>query len=105
MSSTIYLDGSCSETEVARLCRRKARECQRTALTISDPEVRLRFLHLAKLWREMAGEAEQRTSAAPSSEEKRVVIFPKRFQKDAKGGSGTVGVTEVLHDPSEPLGG
>jgi hypothetical protein len=34
---------------------KKARDCQRTALTSADPTIRHRYLHLAKLWREMAG--------------------------------------------------
>jgi hypothetical protein len=59
MTSITYLDGSANEkNEAVRLCRKKATECQRTALTTSDPMVRLRFLHLAKLWREMADEAD-----------------------------------------------
>ena len=65
MTPIIHFNGSSSETEPVRLCRRKAMECQRTALTTTDPKVRLRYLHLAKLWREMADEAERRTNASP----------------------------------------
>jgi hypothetical protein len=85
MTPIIYLSGSSSETDAVRLCRKKAMDCQRIALSTSDPKVRLRYIHLAKLWREMAGEAERSTNAAPSAEEKRVVIFPMQFQKAAKG--------------------
>ena len=80
MTSITYLDGSANEkNEAVRLCRKKATECQRAALTTSDPLVRLRFFHLAKLWREMADEADQRTNKPPTSEDKGIIIvFPKR---------------------------
>ena len=68
-------------------------ECQRTALSTSDPNVRLRYLHLAKLWREMAREAERRAKVSFPSEGAEVVLFPKRFQKDAEGAPGSVGAT------------
>jgi hypothetical protein len=48
-------------SEPARLCRRKALECQSTALASTDLRARLTYLHLAKLWREMADEAERQT--------------------------------------------
>jgi hypothetical protein len=83
MTSISYLHGSSNETDVSRLCRKKARDCQRTALTAEDPTIRQRFLHLAKLWREMADEAEQKAEGA--SEAKGVVIFfPTRSQMIGK---------------------
>ena len=82
MTSITYLDGLSNEKiEAARLCRKKATECQRTALTTADPVVRLRFLNLARLWREMGDEADQRTNKPPMSEDKGVIItFPKRLK-------------------------
>ena len=96
MTSITYLNGSANEkNEAVRLCRKKATECQRTALTTPDPIVRLRFLHLAKLWREMADEADQRTNKPPMSEDKGVIIvFPKRLKADGDGGSFRVGKNE-----------
>jgi hypothetical protein len=96
MTSITYLDGSANEkNEAVRLCRKKATECQRTALTTSDPMVRLRFLHLARLWRELADEADQRTNKPPTSEDKGVIIvFPKRLKADGDGGSFRVGKNE-----------
>ena len=55
-------------------------ECQRTALTATSPNVRLRYFHLAKLWREMADDAVRRTNGYSPSEG-RVVLFLNRFQK------------------------
>ena len=52
------------ETEPIQLCRRKTTERQRTALTTTDLTVRLRYLHLAKLWREMAEEAKRQTNGS-----------------------------------------
>ena len=46
MTRITYLHGSPSETEPIRLCRRKAMEYQRTALTTTDPTVRRKYLHL-----------------------------------------------------------
>jgi hypothetical protein len=64
--------------EAVLLCRKKATECQRTALTTADPMVRLRFLRFAKLWREMADALNHRTNKPPASEDKGViVVFPK----------------------------
>ena len=54
MTSISYLHGSSGETDASRFCREKARDCQRAALTTTDPNFRLTFLHLAKLWRELA---------------------------------------------------
>ena len=45
MTRITYLHGSPSETEPIRLCRRKAREYQRSALTTTDPTVRRKYLH------------------------------------------------------------
>jgi hypothetical protein len=81
MTPITYLNGSSSETEPVRLCRRKAIDCQRSALTTTDPNIRLRFLHLAKLWREMADEAARRTNGSSVSEKRGVVLFPNQFQK------------------------
>ena len=63
-----------------RLCRRKAMECQRTAMTTTNPVIRSRFFHLAKLWREMADEA-ARASGSSASEARGVLIFLNQFQK------------------------
>jgi hypothetical protein len=68
-------------TESVRLCRRKAFEYQRTALASTDLRVRLRYLQLAKLWREMADEAERQTNAPSSCEERGIVVFLDEFQK------------------------
>jgi hypothetical protein len=76
-----YVNGSSSETASVRLCRKKALECKRTALTTTDPNIRLRFLHLAKLWREMADEAERQTKEPSACEERGIVVFLDEFQK------------------------
>jgi hypothetical protein len=81
MTPMTYLNGSSKEAASDRFCRRKAKECQRTALTTTDPDVRLRFLHLAKLWSEMAEEAERRMNKSCASEKQGVVLFFNRFQK------------------------
>jgi hypothetical protein len=47
------------EPDAARLCHRKAADCQRNAMTAEDSSVRQRYFHLAKLWREMGREAER----------------------------------------------
>ena len=71
-----YLHGLPSETDASRFCREKARDCQRAALTTTDPSFRLTFLHLAKLWREMA---DARANKREGPGNKNVVIFfPKR---------------------------
>jgi hypothetical protein len=76
-----YVNGSSTETASVRLCRKKALECKRTALTTTNPNIRLRFLHLAKLWRQMAEEAERRTNKSFASEKQGMVLFLNRFQK------------------------
>ena len=76
-----YLNASSTENASLRLCRKKARECQRTAPTTTDPNMRLEFLHLAKLWREMAEEAERRVNISFASEKRGVILFLNRFQK------------------------
>ena len=81
MTPITYLNGSSNETEAVRLCRRKAMDCQRTALTATNPNVRLRYFHLAKLWREMADDAVRRTNGYSPSEGRGVVLFLNRFQK------------------------
>jgi hypothetical protein len=81
MPSITYLNGSSSETEAVWLCRKKARECPRTALTTTDHNIRHRYLHLAKLWHEMAREAERKTNGSSSSDDGGAVIIPMRFQK------------------------
>ena len=64
-----------------QFCREKARECQRTALTSTHQGVRVRYWHLAKLWHEMAREAERKTNGTSSSDDGGAVIIPMRFQK------------------------
>ena len=80
MTRITYLHGSPSETEPIRLCRRKAMEYQRTALTTTDPTVRRKYLHLAELWREMADEAKRRMNASSPHEGKGVVLFLSDFK-------------------------
>jgi hypothetical protein len=80
MTRITYLHGSPSETEPIRLCRRKAMEYQRTALTTTDPTVRRKYLHLAELWREMADEAKRRMNASSPHEGKGVVLFLTDFK-------------------------
>jgi hypothetical protein len=76
MTPISYLHGSSGETYASRFCREKARDCQRAALTTTDPNFRLTFLHLAKLWRELA---DARNNKREGPENKSVVIFfPKR---------------------------
>jgi hypothetical protein len=76
MNSTSYLHGSSGETDARRFCREKARDCQRAALTTTNPNFRLTFLRLANLWREMA---DARSNKQKGRENKSVVIFfPKR---------------------------
>jgi hypothetical protein len=77
-----YLYGSSGETDASRFCREKARDCQRAALTVTDPKFRLTFLHLAKLWHEMAN---ARSKKPKKLEDKSVVIpFPKMFRSDSQ---------------------
>jgi hypothetical protein len=55
-----------NETKASRLCRRKAADCQRQAMTTADPTARKRYFHIAKLWREMADQAEREHAQALS---------------------------------------
>jgi|ERR1700734_425091 hypothetical protein len=55
-----------NETKASRLCRRKAADCQRQAMTAVDPTARQRYFHIAKLWREMADQAEREQALALS---------------------------------------
>jgi len=55
-----------NETNASRLCRRKAADCQRQAMTTDDPTARKRYFHIAKLWREMADQAEREQAQALS---------------------------------------
>ena len=71
-----YLNESPRETDAAWLCRTKARGCQRAALTTTDHNIRLRYLHLAKLWHEMAREAERKANCSSSSDGKLGSYFP-----------------------------
>jgi hypothetical protein len=68
-------------SEPAQLCRKKARECLRSALTSTDPTVRLRYLQLAKLWREMGGEAVKQAKESSYCKEREVVLFLNEFKK------------------------
>jgi len=91
MTSITYLNGSSSESEAVRLCREKARKCQRTALTSTDHDIRVRYWHLAKLWHEMAREAERKTTGSSSSDGGGAVIIPMRFQKRTSARSEHIG--------------
>ena len=71
-----HLHGTLGETDASRFCLEKARDCQRAALTTTDPNFRLTFLHLAKLWREMA-DARSNKREGPDNESV-VIFFPKR---------------------------
>jgi hypothetical protein len=84
MMSITHWQRSASQSERARLCRRKAIECQHIALTTTDPNIRVRCFHLAKLWREMADDAEQRTNGASLSKQHSVVLSLSHFQKVRK---------------------
>jgi hypothetical protein len=77
MASISYPTSSSVETNASRLCKEKARGCQRVALTANDPKVRLAFFHLAKMWREMADEAEQEAGGL-LKEDGIVINFPGR---------------------------
>ena len=69
------------ETEPVRLCRKKAMECRRNALTATNPAVRMMYLHIAKQWNEMAEYAKRRSNGTGREREQSVVIFPNRFSK------------------------
>jgi hypothetical protein len=79
MTPISYFAPSPGETSASRLCRKKARDCQRAAMTSEDPRVRRVYLNLAKLWREMASVAEQETGV-PSQESAVVIAFPSRAE-------------------------
>jgi hypothetical protein len=79
MASIRYPNSSPSEANASRWCQKKARDCQRAALTAKDPKVRLVFFNLSKMWREMAGVAEPETETVEQSKGVDVVInFPSR---------------------------
>jgi hypothetical protein len=65
MGSITHLSGSTNRTEPSWLCRKKAADYQRAALTATDLRIQLRYLHLARLWHEMAREAERKTNGSP----------------------------------------
>jgi hypothetical protein len=58
--------------EQVEKCRRKALECEGTALQSPDEEIRLAYLELAHLWRQIAAQAEtlDRRSLEPSIEQR-----------------------------------
>jgi hypothetical protein len=79
MTSIRYPNSSPNEANASRWCQKKARDCQRFALTAKDPKVRLVFFNLAKMWREMADEAEPEIETVEPSKGIDVVInFPSR---------------------------
>ena len=79
MTSISYPNSSSDETNPSPWCQKKARDCQRAALTAKDPKVRLVFFNLAKMWREMADETEPETETVEPSKGIGVVIyFPSR---------------------------
>ena len=79
MTSIRYPTSSSDETNDRRWCQKKARDCQRVALTAKDPKVRLVFFNLAKMWREMADEAEPEIETVePSKGIDAVINFPSR---------------------------
>jgi hypothetical protein len=75
MTSFSSFAPSLGQTSASRLCRKKARDCQRTAMTLEDPKDRRVYLKLANLWREMAYAAEQEAGAL-SQETAVVIAFP-----------------------------
>jgi hypothetical protein len=77
MTSITYLND-------VELCRQKARECQRTALISTHHGIRARYWHLAKLWHEMAREAERKANGTSSSDDGGAVIIPMQFPKRRK---------------------
>jgi hypothetical protein len=77
MTSIRHPKSSSDETNARRWCQKKARDCQRIAWTAKEPKVRLVFLHLAKMWRETADQAEPET-VEPSEGIGVVVNFPGR---------------------------
>jgi hypothetical protein len=75
MTPISYLHGLSGEADASRFCREKARDCQRAALTTTDPSFRFTFLQLAKLWREMADARSNKREAL--EDESVVILFPK----------------------------
>ena len=69
------------ETNTPDLCRKKASDCQRTALTTEDPRARREYLQLAKLWREKADVLEV---GEPSSAGGVVIDFPSRVKSSSR---------------------
>ena len=84
MTSTSYLHGSSGETDASRFCRQKARDCQRAALTTTDPNFRLTFMRLANLWREMADA--RRNKQEELEDQSVVILFPKLFRPERSAG-------------------
>ena len=80
MTPITYLNGSSNETEAVRLCLIMY-ALPATCATATNPNVRFRYFHLAKLWREMADDAVRRTDGYSPSEGRGVVLFLNRFQK------------------------
>jgi hypothetical protein len=80
MTSITYLNGSTNKSEAIWLCRKNATDYQRAALTATDLPTRLTYLHLAKLWQEMAREAERKTNGSPALDGGAVII-PMRLRK------------------------
>jgi hypothetical protein len=75
MTSISYFARLPGETNAGRLCRKKASDCRRAALTAEDPRARRVYLQLAKLWREMAN---MREAGEPSNEGGVVIDFFSR---------------------------
>jgi hypothetical protein len=69
-------------------CLKKAKDCLRIALTTEDPRARLVFHRLAKMWREMADEAELKYSS---------LSWPKRR-------SSSISLSELRAHDLEPYG-
>jgi hypothetical protein len=90
MGSITYLSGSTNKTEPSWLCRKKATDYQRAALTATDLRIRLRYLHLARLWHEMAREAERKTNGS-SALDGGAVIIPMPLQKRSSSRSEQTG--------------
>ena len=80
----LYLHGSSGETDASRFCRQKARDCQRAALTTTDPSFRFTFLQLAKLWRDMADARSNKRGGLDDGGV--VVLFPKLFRSTRSAG-------------------
>jgi hypothetical protein len=53
--------------EQAEKCRRKAVECESTALHSPDEAMRLAYLELAQLWRQIAAQAETLDRSNPEA--------------------------------------